>query len=317
MFIINRRIPSLPPKFAFLLTAVMVFVAYLMDDGVFLLPAFAPLAYGAVTGTGCWACGRNVFVAVLGLSAAAGVAAVRIGGVVHPWGCMLAVCLVVSGLLGLSRSRLFPAYAVALLPVYLGEGCITYVLVVLAMALLLVCLCHFPRNGRPLPEAVGRGRVLPLVMPVVTMGPLFFLSDLFANAYFLTPALWYVCAELFGSGASGTTFSRLTQLLFAVLLGASADKAAMSLLQFSGLADAGVVPGVVYAVSLLLALLLFYRLAGRRLFLPALVFVVFPFLRDGETAYVLAADFSFLYMLLVVYIFNRLWGKSAQNNLDA
>ena len=313
MFIANRRIPSLPPKFAFLLTAVMVFVAYLLDDGVFLLPAFAPLAYGAFAGTGCWACGRNVFVAVLGLSALAGVVAVRVGGGEHLWGCMLAVCLVVSGLLGLSRSRLFPAYAVAVLPVYLGEGRFTYVLVVLAMALLLVCLCLFPRNGRPLSVADGRGRVLPLVMPVVVMCPLFFLSALFANAYFLVPALWYVCAEFFGGRVGGPVLPRLTQLLFAVVLGALADKAAMSLLQFFSLADTGVVPALVYAVSVLLALLLFYRLAGRRLFLPALAFVVFPFLRDGESAYVLAADCSLLYMLLAACVAHRFLRGAPKN----
>ena len=127
------------------------------------------------------------------------------------------------------------------------------------------------------------------------------------------PALWYVCAEFFGGRVGGPVLPRLTQLLFAVVLGASADKAAMSLLQFFSLADTGVVPALVYAVSVLLALLLFYRLAGRRLFLPALAFVVFPFLRDGETVYVLAADCSLLYMLLAACVAHRFLRGAPKN----
>lgn len=302
--------PYIPPKFAFLLTSVMVFTAYVCDDGLFLVPAFAPLAFGLISGTGCWHCSKAMFVSLLALSALLGVTTARFGG--NSLGLnMLVVYIVVSAFLSMSGAKLFPAYSVALLPVFLGEQRLSYVGVVLALALLAVSFSwnRFPENPLRGQYAGSQRSMVRFLLQGVLAFPLVFSASVLNNPSFLLPALWYVFVSFFNDEGADTQF-QVTQLLLAVLLGAVADFSATSLVGTVGLPGGAFFQALVYAVVALLALLLFYVVARQAVFLPALCFVVFPFLRDGETSYVLTADLSVLYIVVAKSMYCQFVGKN-------
>lgn len=308
MPIIKNSNPYIPPKFALLLTSFMVFIAYVCDDGVLLLPAFAPLAYGSLSGLGRWQCTRGMFVALLGISALLGVSAVKVG-VGYMALNMLVVYVAVSGLMAMAGARLSPAYAVAMLPVFISEHRLLYVGVVLALALLIVSLCwnKFPDSLQR--QSDGQRQMAESLLQTVSFFPLILMSAAFANPSFVLPGLWYVFVDMYNEERHTDVQSQVVQLLWAVLLGAVADVAALGLLNWMGVPGGSVVAAVVYSVSSLFALLLFYGVARHNIYIPALSFIVFPFLRDGETSYVLATDFSLVYLALSACVHRRLKGK--------
>lgn len=286
-------------------TALMVAVAYGVGCGVYLLPVFPVLAYGCWGERPLWKCSKMAFVAVLSLAAAIGVALVN----VNFEGLLLnsfVVFVLVAALLVVTRTNLYPAFAVAQLPVFMFDTRWIYVLTVFALSLVVVGVnALLALKGCSVWKRVAvteplKRRFGDFAIQIVALLPLLLAVRVVKNPCMLLPFIVYVYFEVCNNDEwrSLGLLPVLQQTLWAVLLGAVADGFVMAVLPLLGVEWCGVVPAIAYSLAACALLASFFFLYGQRLFAPVLSVCLFPFLRDAEIGYVVAADCSLVYLAL-------------------
>lgn len=299
----------------FFLILVMIFVTYVLDDGSYLLPVVGSLAFGCWSGSD-WSYTKPVFVALMVLAALTGVTFARVAPEC-PNTAMLVVYIVTGFYLAASHSHLPPLFAVSLMPVFLHKTDFLYVGVVAVYALIIVwgqwlresrheiTIVAIPKRDME-PTHVMMGYLLQLA----AMLPLLVVSEVSKNAYFMMPCLFVILDELCGSNplTDSQEDAIWTQVAFAALLGVAADGLAMYLIDVRIIPHYPAIVALTYVsmAGVVLALFTFIKKSFGYLFLPAVSFLLFPFLRDGSIGYPLAVDVSTFYLIIVATRYERL-----------
>lgn len=305
-----------------LLAAAMVWLAYAVGGGVCLVPVLPALVCrGFQTGGGRFSLLELVCVPSFAALVGWGVANSGAGSLTAH---LLLAYAAVSLLLAIGKSRLFEAYAVALVPVFIFNRQLKYVCVVAAYLLAVALARGWVARGVCVAGGAwgGPGRLAALkryALQAALLLPLFAVEFVQGNYFLLLPCLFYAFAMLceeggrFYIGQVETDYLCL-QVFAAVLVGALADMAVMSALPALALPETGAVAATAYAAAAVAVLAFLMRAFGGGLFPPVLGMAMFPFLRDGDVAFVFAVDVAFVYMLVAALAYKRIllkinWGK--------
>lgn len=317
-FLTNKITFPLPALVAFGAVLAMVFGSYALHKGVWLLPIFPALMVEACGKCRHWNCSPWQMWVLSVLSALLGVALVHVGpDWLYP--NMLVAMLVCAAFLAMSKTNFFPIFSLALLPVYLQVDCTSYVWVVGVCASLAAALRSFSDRNRLvettsslLAQADAPFLMVHLLLQLVALLPLFVLAAWSSTLFFVLPTLVFAYMEM-ANRADRCTLSGvdcLTQMLWALLLGTVADASATWCVEPFVAGGQCVLVAAGFTCFAAVALLLFRIFAANGMvFLPSIALLFFPFLRSGNTSYVLAVSLSAVYVVVVSHFMPRLLGR--------
>lgn len=301
------------PTVQILVILLMLAVAYMGVGGICIVPAFGAMLLGcSAQWGGAWRYRPASFVAGVGLSALAGVATVHF--VPELWCARFFVAWNLVVLLSLAlKVKLPPLFSVALLPVFLASDRWTYVVIAVAYAVGLMMWHRWGVLGGDVEESLHKEDVdlrklaIRYGLMALAFVPLCVVAKCMQNGCFLLPCLAFAFAEWTEPRNEDCAVGDYTQVSLAALLGVVADGAAMAVVKSLLLPDFGSMTALVYVVACLPALVLLLGLSKsfKRLFLPSVAIVLFPFLRDAEIGYVLAVNLSSIYLLMCAKCLRR------------